>query len=163
MGEYIREKDIQAAIERLSFLSTRFRRQFFGRPRLDRLERIAGTPIDPDEILELIVRTEGSELLARRRRRIGKSKTSVRMKLLQTLDEDSLRAGRRAKCSCDLGLQKRELLDQLCDAVEQLWPSRSEGSGSSLGVFRYLEGESFDSDLPPQPTLIVGTAQNIGG
>jgi len=88
--ESITERDIAVAVDRLAFLSTHFRREFFGRDRLRRLETIEKRQLSPEELLDLIVRTEGVELLARRPRRIGQQKTSIRRKLLEQLSVSEL-------------------------------------------------------------------------
>jgi len=56
--------------------------------------------------------------------------------------------------------QKSELLEQACDSIEQLWPWLTR-TGESLQVFRYWEGERFESLLPQGPSLVIGTAQQI--
>lgn len=92
MSEFISEADVQAAVARLSFLSTRFRRDFFGRDRLRRIETIEQRQLTPDELLEIIVREKGVQLLADTPRRIGSAQTSVRRKLLEELDDLALRS-----------------------------------------------------------------------
>ncbi|HEC03139.1 MAG TPA: DEAD/DEAH box helicase, partial [Phycisphaerales bacterium] len=90
-SECITEQDMAVAVSRLSFLSTHFRREFFGRDRLRRLETIEKRELSPDELLDLIVRSEGVELLARRPRRIGRQETSIRRKLLEDLSSRALK------------------------------------------------------------------------
>ena len=64
-------------------------RQFFGRDRLDRLERIVGIKtIASHFLLDLIVRQQGPQLLAERPRRIGAETTSIRKALLKSLSDD---------------------------------------------------------------------------
>lgn len=277
MTEYVSRDDLEEAFESLDpVLSTRFRREFFGRSRLDKLERILGRPIPPGELLRLILREEGANLLARRRRRIGRGTTSVRHKLLDVLSEEGARrlfaalepnkgapaqrgaivnrladynwhrgrrgarlitralglpdsfAGvreqgkrdssyeilpfpqlpllkpfqkgilreldqclqerRRAMVSSFTGTgktrmgmeyaidglassdgegvlwiaQKRELLDQACDSIEQLWPWKTQSLGEALNVFRFMEGASFEAhEIPDRPFLMIATSQQV--
>lgn len=274
MTAYLSETDIQKAKDRLRpVLSTQFRREFFGRDRLDRLERIVGNGIHPELLLDLIVRHEGAQLLAARPDRVGHRTTSIRRLLLESLPEESLNRlyrelrdeplAQRGRMESDLadfkwlrgsssalritrglGLpdafagiremggrepaylidpigslpplkpfqrgilrelrrcfdrkkramvssftgtgktrigmeyvvewlqmeepnevviwvaQKGELLEQACDAIEQLWPWVSR-TGESLQVFRYWEGERFEDRLPEGPSLVIATAQQI--
>lgn len=57
--------------------------------------------------------------------------------------------------------QKRELLDQACDAIEQLWPWRGQECGEPLRVFRDWEGSRFDEKIPARPTPIVASSQQV--
>lgn len=57
--------------------------------------------------------------------------------------------------------QKGELLEQACDAIEQLWPWRGQESGEPLQVFRYWEGNRFDDEVTERPTLVVASSQQM--
>src|SRR6185369_14323989 len=57
--------------------------------------------------------------------------------------------------------QKGELLDQACDAIEQLWPWRGQESGEPLQIFRYWEGSRFEEEIPERPTLVVASSQQM--
>lgn len=57
--------------------------------------------------------------------------------------------------------QKGELLDQACDAIEQLWPWRGQERGEPLQVFRFWEGSRFDEELADRPTLVVASSQQM--
>ncbi|HRU10729.1 MAG TPA: hypothetical protein P5144_15240, partial [Thermoanaerobaculia bacterium] len=93
MPGLISEVDIQRACERLrTVLPEAFPRQYFGRERMDRLERIVGTKLTTHFLLDLLVRQQGPSLLAERPRRIGAQQTSVRRLLLESLDEEALRS-----------------------------------------------------------------------
>jgi len=271
----ISEEDIQRAVVRLrKVLPDSFCRQYFGRDRLQRLERIVGGSIDTHFLIVLIVIQQGPQLLAERPRRIGNAVTSIRRALLESLPEEALAAfyerlrGRalssrkaaerdlaqfnwhrgsanalrmtralglpdafaglrtkrerqpsyeiepigslpplkpfqrgilrevrgllesknRAMVSCFTGTgktrmgmeyavdllladeegplvlwvaQKGELLDQACDAIEQLWPWRGQECGEPLQVLRYWEGNRFDEELAERPTLVVASSQQV--
>jgi len=276
MPGLISEVDIQRACERLrTVLPESFPRQYFGRERMDRLERIVGTKLTTHFLLDLLVRQQGPSLLAERPRRIGAQQTSVRRLLLESLDEESLRGlfervrGREApanrrtierdlaelnwhrgsmtalRVTRALGLpdafagvkerngrtsvyeiepigalpplkafqrgilrevrllleqrtrvmvssftgtgktrigmeyvvdqllaeeqqplviwvaQKGELLEQACDAIEQLWPWRGQELGEPLQIFRYSEGSRFEDELTSRPTLVVASSQQL--
>lgn len=92
MSGLVSEDDIQRAAARLRLvLSDSFCREFFGRDRLARLERIVGVNrISSHFLLDLIVRQQGPQLLAERPRRIGTETTSVRKALLKSLSEDDI-------------------------------------------------------------------------
>ena len=97
MPGLISEVDIQRACERLrTVLPESFPRQYFGRERMARLERIVGTKLTTHFLLDLLVRQQGPSLLAERPRRIGAQQTSVRRLLLESLDEESLRGDRKS-------------------------------------------------------------------
>jgi superfamily II DNA or RNA helicase len=276
MPGLISEVDIQRACERLrTVLPEAFPRQYFGRERMARLERIVGTKLTTHFLLDLLVRQQGPSLLAERPRRIGAQQTSVRRLLLESLDEESLRGlfervrGREApanrrtierdlaelnwhrgsmtalRVTRALGLpdafagvrerngrtsvyeiepigalpplkafqrgilrevrllleqrtrvmvssftgtgktrigmeyvvdqllaeeqqplviwvaQKGELLEQACDAIEQLWPWRGQELGEPLQIFRYSEGSRFEDELTSRPTLVVASSQQL--
>lgn len=57
--------------------------------------------------------------------------------------------------------QKGELLEQACDAIEQLWPWRGQERGEPLHVFRFWEGSRFDEELAFRPTLVVASSQQM--
>lgn len=57
--------------------------------------------------------------------------------------------------------QKGELLDQACDAIEQLWPWRGQECGEPLQVYRYMEGSRIDEEIPERPTLVVASSQQM--
>lgn len=57
--------------------------------------------------------------------------------------------------------QKGELLEQACDAIEQLWPWRGQERGEPLQVFRFWEGSRFDEELAERPTLVVASSQQM--
>jgi DNA repair protein RadD len=57
--------------------------------------------------------------------------------------------------------QKGELLEQACEAIEQLWPWRGQECGEPLQVFRYWEGNRFEEELPLRPTLVVASSQQV--
>lgn len=57
--------------------------------------------------------------------------------------------------------QKGELLDQACDAIEQLWPWRGQERGEPLQVYRFSEGIRFDEEIPEHPTLVVASSQQL--
>jgi len=57
--------------------------------------------------------------------------------------------------------QKGELLDQACDAIEQLWPWRGQERGEPLQIFRYWEGSRFDEELAERPTLVIASSQQM--
>lgn len=89
----ISENDIQRAIDRLGdVVPETICRQFFTRERLLRLERMVDQRIAHPFLIDLIVRQQGPSLLAERQRRFGNKNTSIRRLLLQSLDEDDLRA-----------------------------------------------------------------------
>lgn len=89
----ISEDDIQRASARLrKVLSAEVCRQYFGRDRLSRLERIVGGKVATEFLIDLIVRHQGPQLLAERPRRIGRHETSIRRLLLESLPEEELRA-----------------------------------------------------------------------
>lgn len=272
----ISEDDIQRASAVLrKVLTETFCRQYFGRDRLARLERVVGGKISRHFLVDVIVRQQGPQLLAERPRRIGSQTTSIRKALLESLPEGDLGrlyerlrgkaapanrqaaerdlsefnwhrgsssalrftrgfglpdafAGlrekrdrapvyeiepigalkplmpyqrgilrevrsllakrRRAMVSSFTGTgktrlgmeyvvdmlladsegplvlwvaQKGELLDQACDAVEQLWPWRGQECGEPLQVFRFWEGNRFEEDLPERPTLVVASSQQV--
>jgi len=263
------------AVARLSVaLTDPFCRQYFGRDRLQRLERIVGGTIDTQFLIFLIVIQQGPQLLAERPRRIGNSVTSIRRVLLESLPQsefatlyERLRghppssrksaerdlaqykwhrgSGSALRMTRALGLpdafaglrtkqerqpayviepigslpplkpfqrgilrevrgvlesrtramvssftgtgktrmgmeyavdqlladedsplvlwiaQKRELLDQACDAIEQLWPWRGQERGDPLQIVRYWEGNRFDEELAERPTLVVASSQQV--
>lgn len=276
MQGLISEADIQRASERLrAVLPEAFPRQYFGKERMLRLERIVGAKLASHFLLDLLVRQQGPSLLAERPRRIGPHETSVRRLLLESLDEEVLRnlfervrgreapANRRTierdlaelnwhrgsatalRVTRALGLpdafagvrerngrsilyeiepigalpplkafqrgilrevrplleqraramvssftgtgktrigmeyvvdqllteedhplvlwvaQKGELLEQACDAIEQLWPWRGQERGEPLQVFRYSEGSRFEDELTDRPTLVVASSQQM--
>jgi DNA repair protein RadD len=58
--------------------------------------------------------------------------------------------------------QKGELLDQACEAIEQLWPWRGQECGEPLQVLRFCEGSRFDEEeLAQRPTLVVASSQQM--
>lgn len=57
--------------------------------------------------------------------------------------------------------QKGELLEQACDAIEQLWPWRGQECGEPLQVFRYWEGNRFDDEVSERPTLVIASSQQM--
>jgi superfamily II DNA or RNA helicase len=271
----ISESDIQLAAMRLRrALPAEFCRQYFGRDRLLRLERIVGEKIGTAFLADLIVRQQGPQLLAERPRRIGNATTSIRRALLEALDDDALGAlherlrgrpmanrksaelelarfkwtrgsasalrivravglpdafagvrtkrdreaeydvepigalpplkafqrgilrelrrlldgERRAMVSSFTGTgktrmgmeyvvdallgdddaplvvwvaQKGELLEQACEAIEQVWPWRGQECGEPLHVCRYWDGNQFEEELARRPTLVVASSQQI--
>jgi len=277
MPEYITERDLESAHARLEeALSTKFLRSFVGSERLRRLETVLGRDVTRADLLQLVVRSEGMQLIANPQRKIGQSKTSIRRKLLEGLSEERVRslhlaleptkevpkqvgkvvsrlaeykwhrgksgarlftdalglpmsfAGLREtekrgntfeippyakvpplkafqrgvlraaqECLQERGrgmissftgtgktrmgmefaidllmkcegegvvwiAQKRELLDQACDAIEQLWAWCTQSLGESLTVFRYMEGSDFDAEeLPQTPFFVVATSQQV--
>jgi DNA repair protein RadD len=92
MTEYISEADIEAGVQRLTpVLSTKFCHDFLGGEHWQKLEKIVRRRLSPVELVRLIVRKEGPALLSRRVERIGKGRTSVREKLLESLPEEAVR------------------------------------------------------------------------
>ncbi len=133
MTVYITEQDIHAAKERLRpLLSAQFRREFFGRARLDRLQRIVGGTIHPEFLLDLIVRQEGPQLLAARPRRVGQRTTSIRRELLESLPEERLHALYRELRRSEPPAQRGRVE---ADLAEFKW---HRGSGSALRFARAL-------------------------
>lgn len=57
--------------------------------------------------------------------------------------------------------QKGELLEQACEAIEQLWPWRGQERGEPLLVLRYWEGSRFDEEIAERPTLVVASSQQV--
>ena len=57
--------------------------------------------------------------------------------------------------------QKGELLDQACDAIEQLWPWRGQEIGEPLQVFRFFAGARFDDEVAERPTIVIASSQQI--
>lgn len=89
----IEDADIHRATSRLRrVLPETFLRSYFGKERLDKLERIVGNRLSSSFLLDLLVRSQGPTLLAERPRRIGQQETSVRRLLLESLAEEELRA-----------------------------------------------------------------------
>lgn len=57
--------------------------------------------------------------------------------------------------------QKGELLEQACDAIDQLWPWRGQERGEPLQVVRYWEGSRVDEELAQRPTLVIASSQQM--
>lgn len=133
MTVYITETDIHAAKDRLRpLLSAQFRREFFGRARLDRLQRIVGGTIHTEFLLDLIVRQEGPQLLAARARRVGPRTTSIRRELLESLPEERLHALYRELRRVEPPAKREKIESDLTDFK---W---HRGSGSALRFARAL-------------------------
>jgi DNA repair protein RadD len=57
--------------------------------------------------------------------------------------------------------QKGELLEQACDAIEQLWPWRGQECGEPLQIVRFWEGNRFEEELAQRPTLVIASSQQV--
>jgi DNA repair protein RadD len=134
LSRLVSEDDIQKAVARLRrVLPEAFCRQFFGRDRLTRLERIVGVKtISSHFLLDLIVRQLGPQLLAERPRRIGTETTSIRKALLKSLPDDEI--GRLfEQLRRKEALFNRQVIEK--DLAEYNW---HRGSASAVRVTRAL-------------------------
>ena len=58
--------------------------------------------------------------------------------------------------------QKRELLDQAADAMEELWPWKAADCGESLRVFRFMAGARFETaDIATNVGILFATSQQL--
>ncbi len=90
---FVSEQDIQEAICVLApVLAPTIRRDFYQKKTLDRLQRVLSRPLRPEDLLECLVRSHGSGLLAARNKKGAAKRTQsvVRKRLLENLDDDAL-------------------------------------------------------------------------
>ncbi len=129
----ISESDIQRAADQLREVMTdKICRQFFARDRLLRLERMVGSPLATEFLIDLIVRQQGPSLLADRPRRFGTQITSVRRLLLQSLGEPELHALYLRIRKKTVPAQRRAIEK---DLAELNW---HRGSATALAIARAL-------------------------